>query len=432
MIVLNSTNLYQVMKATALLMFFCFSVFSAKGQEPNYDESKVPPYQLPDPLKMENGQMVRNTDDWNDKRRPEILNLFESQVYGKAPAHPKDLHFRVLTEDRYALGNMATRKEVAVYFTKDEQHYMTILIYIPNKRNGAVPLFFGLNFKGNHTICDDPDITESITRMKPRDGNDEKRPGTFKRGAESSRWPVEMLIANGYALATVYRGDIDPDYDDGFQNGVHPLFYKEGQTKPQADEWGTLSAWAWGLSCAMDYFETDEDINSNKVAVVGHSRHGKTALWAGAIDQRFAMAISNNSGCGGAALSRRKYGETVRKVNTLFPHWFAGNFKKYNDKEELLPVDQHQLIALMAPRPVYIASAVEDRWADPKGEFLSGVFASPVYELFGLEGLNGASLPEVDQPLLNGSIGYHLRSGDHDIKLYDWQQFVKFADKHFK
>lgn len=418
-------------KAVLLIVFHC-TIFTLKGQQPNYDESKVPQYTLPDPLKMENGQIVDSQAKWTNERRAEILRVFESQVYGKMPEHPKDLHFRILSEDRYALSNMATRKEIAVYFTKDEQHYMTILMYIPNKRRGAAPVFLGLNFKGNHTICDDPGITESITRMKPREGGNEKQPGVFKRGAESSRWPIEMLIANGYALATIYRGDIDPDYDDGFQNGIHPLFYGKGQTRPRADEWGALSAWAWGLSCAMDYFETDEDIDSKRVAVVGHSRHGKTALWAGAIDQRFAMAISNDSGCGGAALSRRKYGETFSRINKLFPHWFCENFKHYNDREEFLPVDQHQLIALMAPRPVYIASAIDDKWADPKGEFLSGVHASHVYELFGLEGLNGADLPPVDQPLLTGSIGYHVRSGNHDITRYDWEQFIKFADKHFK
>lgn len=420
------------MKRVIPFIIFLLSAMWLSAQKPNYDESKMPAYTLPDPLKMENGQAVTSTKMWNEKRRPEIMKLFETHVYGKAPAHPKDLHFKVLNEDKYAVGNMATRKEVAVYFTKDEKQFMTILMYLPNKRKGAVPMFFGLNFKGNHSVSEDPGIAESVIRMKPGPDGIEGRTGVFKRGAEASRWPIEMLIANGYAIATVYRGDIDPDYDDGYQNGVQPLFYKEGQTHPAPDEWGTLAAWAWGLSCAMDYFKTDADIDSEKIAVVGHSRHGKTALWAAAVDPRFAMAISNDSGCGGAALTKRIYGETVSIVNKLFPHWFCDNFKKYNDKEELLPVDQHQLIALMAPRPVYIASAVDDKWADPKGEFLSGVHAEPVYKLFGLDGLNTSEMPPVDQPIREGAIGYHVRTGDHDINLYDWQQFVKFADQFFK
>ncbi len=423
-----------MMKIKALLFgVCCFAVFAASGQELNYDESKVPSYTLPDPLMGENGEKITDAAEWMEKRRPEILALFESQVYGKAPGRPEGLHFEVLSEDRYALSNMATRKEIAVYFTEDEEHFMTILMYIPNKRQDKVPLFLGLNFKGNHTICDDPLITESVSRMKPREkGGSEVRKKGFPHAAAASRWPVEMLIANGYGLATIYRGDIDPDYDDGFQNGVHPLFYREGQTRPEPHEWGTLAAWAWGLSRAMDYFETDEDVDASRVAVVGHSRHGKTALWTVAADTRFAMAVSNDSGCGGAALSRRCYGETVAKINNLFPHWFCGNFNRYSGNEAALPVDQHELIALIAPRPVYIASAVEDRWADPKGEFLSGVHATPVYELFGLEGLAGDELPEVDTPEMAGHIGYHVRSGNHDITYYDWQQFIKFADKHLK
>lgn len=422
-------------KKYALLSLCGLTLFCARAQMPatNYDESQVPAYTLPDPLTTIASKKVTDAETWISERRPELLSLFESEVYGKAPGRPEGLHFEVLSEDRYTLGNMATRREIAVYFTESDAHFMTILLYIPNKRTDAVPVFLGLNFKGNHTICDDPLVTESVSRMKPREeGGSEVRAKGFPRAAAASRWPVEMLIANGYGLATIYRGDIDPDYDDGFQNGVHPLFYREGQTKPALDEWGTIAAWAWGLSRAMDYLETDEDVDASRVAVIGHSRHGKTALWAAAVDPRFAMAVSNDSGCGGAALSRRCYGETVARINSLFPHWFCGNFNRYSGNEAALPVDQHELIALIAPRPVYIASAVEDRWADPKGEFLAGVHATPVYELFGLEGLSGTELPQTDAPVLSGHIGHHVRSGDHDITLYDWRQFVKFADKHLK
>jgi len=401
--------------------------------QPNYDESKVPKYTLPDPLVASDGTSVTDVESWEDRRR-EILELFEQHVYGRSPAPHKDVVCEVTSVSKNTLARVgAVRKQVTVYFSGDRDGpKMDILIYLPLRAERPVPTFLGLNFEGNHAIHNDPGITLSKSWMRD-DGKGvvDHRATEESRGAQSGRWAVESIIKCGYALATIYYGDIDPDdYGDNFQDGVHPLFYKEGQTKPAADEWGAIGAWAWGLSQAMDYFETDDEIDHKHVAVMGHSRLGKTALWAGASDTRFALVISNNSGCGGAALSRRRFGETVKVINTNFKHWFCDNFSKYNDNEDALPVDQHMLISLIAPRPVYIASAQEDRWADSRGEFLSGFHADPVYRLLGTNGIGAEKMPELDKPVMN-TIGYHIRTGGHDVTEFDWKCYMAFADKHF-
>ncbi|NQU49713.1 MAG: acetylxylan esterase [Planctomycetes bacterium] len=405
------------------------------AQEPadtNYDETKVPSYELPDPLIDNSGKQV-GRDQWVAYRRSEVQCLFEDSVYGRTPSREMKVRYEVLDHDPEALDGRATRKQIAAFFG-DEKYRLDILLYIPNQPDQPnpthqsnkpnqpkkpVPCFVAVNFDGNHSIHSDPKIIKRAGQQK-------------ERGAKASRWQVEMIIEHGYALATVHRDQIDPDnYRHDFTDGIHPLFYREGQAKPEPKEWGSIGAWAWGLSRVLDYLETDKQVDATRAAVMGHSRLGKTALWAGAQDTRFALVISNNSGCGGAALYRRCYGERIHHMVKPIGYWFCTNHHQYQQREQDLPVDQHLLIALIAPRPLYIASATADRWADPKGEFLAAKYASPVYELFGKPSLAGHDMPEPDQPI-HTTIGYHLRTGKHDVTAYDWQQYIKFADQFLK
>ncbi len=404
------------------------------AQEANYDEALVPKYELPDPLIMSHGDPVTTAKQWQQVRRPELLRLFEEQVYGRAPGKPSNWHWEVFDEDREALDGLAVRKQVRVYFGPGKAGpKMDLLMWLPNQATERVPFFLGLNFVGNHGTSSDPAvrITDSWMRDDPKAGVVNNRATEESRGRDQESWPVREILARGYGLGTIYYGDIDPDFDDGFHNGVHQLYHGPGQPRPQPEEWGSIATWAWGLSRALDYLETNLAVDGNRVAVVGHSRLGKTAMWAGAIDERFALVISNNSGCGGAALGRRQVGETVKRINTVFPHWFCDNFQQYNGREEQLPIDQHQLVALVAPRPMLITSAEEDRWADPRGEFLAAYHATPVYRLFGKEGIADEKMPPLGQ-LTGGQVAYFIRAGQHAMTTVDWQAYLDFADRTMK
>ena len=387
--------------------------------EANYDEAKVPRFTLPDALRMQDGTPVTSVKSWNEKRRPELLQLFETNIYGHSPARPKKLFVDPITPTAPALGGKAIRKQVRVHFTGASSPGMDVLLYLPAGHKGRVPVFVSLNFGGNQILSADPDVRLTQSWV----AGEGHRATETSRGSGASRWPIEQIVARGYAVATAYCGDIEPDYDGGISQSVRALF-----PKPGPGDWGAIAAWAWGLRRMADWLETDPDIDTRRMIVVGHSRLGKAAVWAGATDTRFALVISNCSGEGGYALSRRKFGEQVKDLNTRFPHWFAPNYAKYNDREDTLPVDMHELVALVAPRPVYAASAQEDLWADPHGEFLAAQAATPVYRLFGQPGIESSAMPAVNQPVIS-RIGYHIRTGKHDITLYDWERYMDFADK---
>ena len=398
----------------------------------NYDESQVPLFTLPEVLTSFDGKKIGTSQEWTETRRPELFRFFETQVYGKVPGKLDIASIKVLEKDNNALNGKATRRQVQLSFNnRGRTLNFVILLYLPKNVDKA-PLFLGYNFFGNHTVSADPNIIvpTAWTRTSESLGITTNVPSEAARGVRSDRWPVEKLIDAGYGLATIYYGEVAPDRDD-YDEGIHPLLYMPGQILPKLDEWGKISAWAWGYSRAMDYLENEDDIDASRIVVFGHSRLGKAALWAGASDTRFAGVISNDSGCGGAALSKRKFGETIETINTSFPVWFCENFKNYNNNEEALPVDQHELLALIAPRPLYVASAVDDQWADPKGEFLSAYYASQVYTLFGKNGIESKELPKPNSPI-GSTVSYHIRTGKHDVTDYDWDQYIAWADKWVK
>lgn len=393
----------------------------------NYDESKVPAYTLPDPLLCSDGEMVTTREQWERKRRPELLNMITTYMYGKAPQASTPFKSEVDKVDRKALGGKATRKEITIHLTDSANGpVMHLQLYLPNKVKGKTPVFLGMAFSPNYTICDDPAATVAPWPSYLKG----KAP---ERGSAASSWQLDKILAHGYGLATFWYNEVElDDSKNDFKIGIHPYYYRKSQTYPDPDQWGAVAAWAWAASRAMDYLETDAQVDAQRVAVIGHSRLGKAALWAGASDSRFAIVYPVNSGCCGAALSRRCFGETVECINVRFPHWFCDNYKQFSARENYMPFDQHEVVALIAPRPVYIASASEDNWSDQRGEFLGAKGAESVYALYGEGGIGISDMPPVDVPYNQGYIAYHIRKGPHAVLEYDWEQFLLFADRFFK
>jgi hypothetical protein len=383
-------------------------VKSASAQQPgiNFDESKVGTYELPPLLQGRTGK-VTTREGW-PARRKEILDLFREQVYGRTFGRPERLRFETIEKDAHAMGGAATLERIAVISSQaGREHRFELTVFLPNAGTAPVPVMLLLN-------------------NRPRTNTDPTRK------EKSGFWPAEEVIARGYGIAALQNNELAPDNKDRYREGVIQLF--EGTTTGEraGNAPAALAAWAWGASRAMDYFETDKRIDAKRVAVLGHSRGGKAALWAGAEDERFAVVISNESGEGGAALSRRNFGETLAKITTTFPHWFARNYESYAGRVDTLPVDQHMLMALVAPRAVYVASADEDLWSDPRGEFLSLAASSPVFGLWGDKPISAGEMPGLSKPLVRGRRGYHIRPGTHNLTPYDWQRFIDFANTVWK
>ena len=412
-----------MLKRIAPLVLAACLRLTAQQADVLYDEAKVPKFTLPDVLALRSGERMADAKSWSSRRRPEILALYETEVFGKSPAKPAKLNYQVKNVEKGALGGKADRKIVTVYLDGTPTGTkMDLLIYLPAGAKKAVPVFLGLSFAGVHTVANDPGVplgSRWVRQVK------EASPES-SRGSAASQWQVEKILAAGYGLATVDYNEIEPDFVGGMKYGIRALYFKPGQSEPAADEWGAIAAWAWAASRAMDYLEKDAGVDGGRVAIFGHSRLGKTALWAGARDTRFSVVIANESGEGGAAISRRNYGERTKDLNTRFPHWFDGNFKKYSGREEEMPFDSHMLLSLIAPRGLYVASAEEDRWSDPRGEFLGAAYASAIWELFGRKGIGTMEMPGLHQPV-GEHVRYHIRAGKHDVTAYDWEQYLKFA-----
>jgi hypothetical protein len=397
--------------------------YAMSGELP--DPAKLPvKAELPDPLVMLDGKKVITEKQWVNKRRPELKKLFEHYMYGAAPPAPR-VNAKLERIDKSALGGKATLKEITLTLAGIDGPKINLLLVIPNKRTGPAPVFVGMNFCGNHAVLADPKIHLNTNWIYGNQkGVKDNRATEKSRGTQIDVWNIEDAIDRGYAVATFYSGDIDPDRAD-VREGVQKFFGKEY-------DWGTIAAWAWGYSRVIDYLVTDGDIDFARIIAVGHSRLGKTALLAGAFDTRIALVIPHQAGCGGSAPSRPAVGnkgaESVKRINTSFPHWFNANFKKFSDEPERLPFDQHCLIAMCAPRPVLLSNAVEDKWANPDGQFALLLAADPVYRLVGAEGLGAKTMPPVGK-LLDSTLGYYIRNGKHSMNRDDWRVFLDYADR---
>ncbi|HUE37290.1 MAG TPA: hypothetical protein VMO20_07855 [Candidatus Acidoferrum sp.] len=429
---------------TGFAALFLLNTFAA-GAFPNYDESKVGTYTLPDPLTTLESKPVQTKRYWMRVRRPEILNLYREDIYGKSPK-PNKMIVNVWDVDTNALDGTAIRKQINLELTSKlstNRVVLHALLYTPAASKRA-PVFLCLSFSGNYRDADDTNVAVWLVWDHKKDTA--AMPQPVERGT-SHNWPVREIIKRGYGIALLDYNDIEPDLADGtgWRFGVRALYMKPGQTNFANDAWGAISAWAWGASRVLDYLQTDRNVDPRRIIMTGHSRLGKTALWAGAQDQRFPIVIASCSGEMGASLSRRNYGETVTSMSKSFPYQFCRNFLAYSNNIPNMPVDSHMLVSLIAPRPLYLNTGSLDRWGDPRGEWEAAIAAAPVYQLFGEQSvatnlppakelLESAILeafppPPLDVPVFH-DVGYQTHTGAHDVLPADWERFLDFCDMH--
>ncbi len=394
------------MKSKNAIIIFILIVTTLNSFSQNYDESKVGEYKLPELLVREDGKDVKTKSEWEKIRRPEIVKLFENNVYGKVPKDFDNIDFKVVNKDESAMNGKATLKEVAITVSRGNRSItINLIMFTPNKVKVPAPMFLVINHRGVQTM--------DVSRQN-KDGF----------------WPAEEVIDAGFGISGFDVIDVSPDDNEKFKEGVLEVLYPD-QIKMSNGMRG-LGAWGWGASRVIDYFEKDKLVDATKIISVGHSRGGKSSLWFGAQDERVAITISNESGNSGAALSRRDFGETVERITKNFPYWFSANYQQYANNEDKLPVDQHMLLALIAPRAVYVASAADDLWADPKGQYLALKESQPVFNLYGIETNLPIEMPKINEQVIRPHMGFHNREGKHNMTPYDWQQFINFANDYFK
>lgn len=397
------------------------------GISVNYDEAKVGTYTLPDALKLKDGKTVTDAKTWWKKRRPEIVSLFETQQYGIAPGRPAGERFDVLEKGSPALKGKAIRRRVDIHLSSEPGSPVIHLVeYLPAGAKKPVPMLLCISFNAPSNSVDDPDLpVGEVWDMKTQT----KIPANKARSF--GKLNAEAVLDAGIGVSTFYYGDIDPDFAEGFDHGIRKSYLKAGETKRGPEEWGSIAAWAWGMSRVQDYFETDKSVDAKRVAIHGVSRLGKTVMWAGAHDQRFAAVIASCSGEGGAALSHRNYGETIAHLTapTRYPYQFAENYGRWAGFPDKAPMDANLLIALVAPRPLLLQTGNTDYWSDPKGEFLAAVAAGPVYKLLGKDPLDTEAWPEAKHPILH-DLSYYMHDGGHGMVPTDWDIYVQFLKMH--